>query len=502
MGPRVGALAAVLAATVLTVAGQAGATQFGLGTTECDVDAAMAGTACRQAVWEQPIPADWGVPWDGSVVLGPDGTKIYTALGLFLPNETEHTLVVSQDTATGTVGWATPLVSPGALSERMNDFAVGGETAAVAGFVNDEQGAGWDDLFVTAIDTNAGAVRWTKRYDRAGVSDWAKAVAVSDDGSTVVTAGVEQALDEIGNGRVNAVLLAHDAATGEQRLLVHTLDVGRYDDVAISGDRIYAVGERMVDSFSLSSGQRVWRAELAGVSIDTRRVEVSPDAGSVVVTGFEGFGPGVPGKALTAAFDAESGAQRWRQRLDSSSGRPTVVEDVVVTNDGVFAAGWVYYDGADTDTLIAGFDLADGRRRFLVEDDGILFGADEFLGVDASPDGDTVVATGRSRSTQLCAVYWCLDTHREDALTVAYDAQTGMARWLARRSEQPVDGSWDYEAGTDVAVTATHAYVSMGDFDADDTVRKLTGVSSPIGLDTVPSDWRWQSATLAYDLAG
>jgi DNA-binding beta-propeller fold protein YncE len=102
---------------------------------------------------------------------------------------------------------------------------------------------------------------------------------------------------------------------------------------------------------------------------------------------------------------------------------------------------WGY--GTGSDLWIASFAATTGRRLWAHRFDGSGHGKDQVAGLALAPDGTSVFVTGRSRGANGV----------DDVITLAYDATTGVRRWVARYSSHNTAGTrnaW----GNDIAVRA------------------------------------------------
>lgn len=166
-----------------------------------------------------------------------------------------------------------------------------------------------------------------------------------------------------------------------------------------------------------------------GSSIDMGFAAASaPDGSKVYVVGQTWDEPRAAMDWATIAYDAASGAQRWRSVLETPDERWDYPRDLVVGLDGrtVYVVGTVdaaFYE--DGDYGVAAYDAADGSLRWLATYDADDGGVELPNAVALAPDGRTLFVTGKSGPT-----------FGYDAATVAVDATTGTLLWSARYNRQ------------------------------------------------------------------
>lgn len=160
------------------------------------------------------------------------------------------------------------------------------------------------------------------------------------------------------------------------------------------------------------------------------------------------------GAPCAEAPGGEGRCEAWAAAYNHSGGREGRGEDIgraVATGGGrVFTVGVSRDDVTGSDAVMLAYDAASGTPLWSARETGPVNGYDTFSAVALTPDGKTVVATGRS------------DVGGGDLgwATVAYDAASGKRLWTARRdpttsTDQPFaigmspDGSAVYVAGGD-----------------------------------------------------
>jgi WD40 repeat protein len=274
------------------------------------------------------------------------------------------------------------------------------------------------DYVTVAYDTSSGRAQWAARYGGNGL-DSADAIAVSPDGRRVFVTGWQG-----GSGGLSDYgTVAYDAETGSQ----------------------------------------LWEAVYAGDSIDGGRdIAVSPDGGTVIVTGFNS---GVYG---TIAYEAATGLVKWVRKRGSNHGSSDALA-LAISPDGstVFVTGRRRGGTTNDDYYTLAYEVSTGTPRWQAQYDGRGHGEDWATAIAVSADGSKVFVTGHSDggSTGL------------DCATLAYDAMTGSPLWKSR-----YEGANDDE-GKAVAV------------DSDGSKVFVTGWTYV----TQGTDTGWDYATIAYD---
>jgi len=212
----------------------------------------------------------------------------------------------------------------------------------------------------------------------------------------------------------------------------------------------------------------LWTARYDGPGNGTdiaRSITAAPDGSMVFVTG-SSDGPGTDSDYATIAYTADTGAQRWAGRYDGPGGGDDTAYGVAASPDAstVFVTGGSLGAGTGSNYATVAYDLRTGVVRWARRYEGLGNGSAN--AVIATPDGTTVVVTGRSLRNGT----------GDDYVTIAYDADTGAVRW-GRRYDGP-------DHGRDVAESAASS--------PDGAMVFVTGRSDGTGS---TDDY----ATIAYD---
>jgi hypothetical protein len=228
-----------------------------------------------------------------------------------------------------------------------------------------------------------GGQQWVSRYNgSASGADAALSVAVSPGGSAVFVTGISG-----GSHRSDYATVGYDAATGAP------LWASRYSGPGNNGDD------------------------------EARQVTVSPDGGTVFVTGFS-TGATSGEDYATVAYDAATGAQLWASRYNGPGNANDEAFSLAVSPDGaaVFVTGLSRGITSGLDYATVAYNAATGARQWARRYNGPKNGRDVAYALAVSPDGATVFVTGFSRGV----------TSGLDYATVAYNAASGARRWVSR----------------------------------------------------------------------
>jgi hypothetical protein len=273
-----------------------------------------------------------------------------------------------------------------------------------------------DGLSTSAVAATPGSMIWAKRYSGEGYNNRADAVAVSPDGSSVFVTG--RSFSPITGADFGTI--AYDASTGVIRW------TKRYSGPGHHGDRAKAIS-------------------------------VSPDGSAVFVTGFSDST--TTRDYATVAYDASSGATLWTKRYNGSGEASAI--GVSPNGARVFVTGWGYGSAGNTDYATVAYAAASGSRLWVRRYDAA--GPDIAATLAVSPDGSTIFVSGYSQTPS---------THYDYA-TVAYEAATGVQRWVNRYND-PInsddqarsigvspDGSTVFVTGYSYQSTTEHDYTTI-----------------------------------------
>ncbi|MPZ27079.1 MAG: S8 family serine peptidase [Micromonosporaceae bacterium] len=394
---------------------------------------------------------DSDVPHD--LVLSPDGGTAY----LTGRNGGDGTLTdyvtVAYDTATGDQRWLARFDGPASKTDEA--WAIGLSPDGSRVFVTGNSATGSfssdADYATVAYDAATGDQLWVARFDGPGENqDGARALGVSPDGGTVFVTGASRFTSSIFG--TDYTTIAYDAATGEQRWLARydgpgsTLDSAEALGVSPDGGTVFVTGASQLGgsftedyatvAYDAVTGAQRWAARYDGPAAGVDRAEalgVSPDGSRVLVTGGSA-GVDTGADYATISYDPATGDQQWVARYDGLPGGSDAASAVSVSPDG---AGVVVTGGSSGDYGTVAYDVATGAQRWAARYDGPVGGPDVAAAIGTSPDGSEVFVTGNSVGVSF------------DFATLAYDAATGEQHWQARYNGPVNDG----DAGTALAVS-------------------------------------------------
>jgi hypothetical protein len=259
------------------------------------------------------------------------------------------------------------------------------------------------------------------RYDGAvHGADVALAAVVTPDGATVIVTGYSANTNP---DFFDYATVAYDTATGARKWLARyhgpngpNANASAYAAVVtpdgaaviVTGSSRNATGgfDYATVAYDTATGARKWVARYDGGTA-AKAIAVTPDGATVIVTGY----------TVTIAYDATTGAQKWVAGFGGD-----FADAVVVTPDAatVIVTGNSASSSSNYETVA--YDTATGVQKWVADYNGPGHGEDDARAAVVTPDSATVIVTGGSfgKSSSF------------DYATVAYDAATGVQRWVAR----------------------------------------------------------------------
>ena len=362
--------------------------------------------------WTAQLIAPWGEPaLIGSLQAAPDGRRVYvTGLTTFQEEGGKRftygvtAALEARDPAhLGEQVWVSPYLAPDGSFTRHVAVSPDGAWVFVGGSFLLPNGRR-DGFTTLGYDAGTGERLWTAHEPGAFPNDLGipamAGMAVSPDGSRVFITGAEQLPEQGPSGFHVILVVAYDAATGE---------------------RLWA--SRIGGPYPTGGDEN-----RSGLFIEVGSpIAVAPDGSAVYVAGtLSDLGPqGAPLRyaIVTAALDAATGAERWRDEFDEGRPRRTFwpyLPSVVASADGVYVAAtrsievvvpFVTAQYEDEYQTVA-LDAATGAREWVGRWGE---GRSRTAGIAMTPDGSRIFVTGDSLE---------LDERTEgswDLVTVAYD---------------------------------------------------------------------------------
>lgn len=299
------------------------------------------------------------------------------------------------------------------------------------------------------VATLPGTRLWASRVAGPGdANNQASAVAVSPGGARVFVTGTFG--DSVTSPFEDYETVGYDAATGKQ------LWASKYDGadgqdlataIAISPDAhtVFVTGESQGSvqghgngfdyatvAYDAATGKQLWASRHDGAgTIDNddyaKAIAVSPDGGTVFVTG-QGSGKSSIWDYTTVAYSAATGKQKWVRSYNGSDNKADSANALAISPNGrtLFVTGSVI--AGKPGTIDYGTIAYDART-------GVQRWVSLYAGpngdstanaVRVSPDGRTVFVTGGSAP---------------DFATIAYSAVTGARHWVSRWAGQHGSGA-------------------------------------------------------------
>jgi outer membrane protein assembly factor BamB len=250
-----------------------------------------------------------------SVAVSGDGSKVFVTGRSYASGNGDDYATVAYDASTGATLWVRRYNGPGDSADEAYSVAAtsDGSKVFVTGY-SIGTGADLQDYATVAYDASTGATLWVRRYNGPATDiseDEASSLAVSHDGSNVFVTGYSVGA----NGGGDFATVSYDAATGATKW------VRRYDGTGGGGN--------------------------GGKAIAT-----SPDGSKVFVTGYSGGTSGNPDYA-TVAYDSATGARLWVKRYNGTGNGYDDPYSIAVSPDG----GSVFVTGVSSGNT-TGFDYA------------------------------------------------------------------------------------------------------------------------------------------------
>ena len=412
-------------------------------------------TASGSKLWQARYTGVGGLgAFSLASTIGPDGSAVFITGGSSKKVREDggahagQTLAYS--TSTGAALWRTGYDPGHRNTSQFDAIAVSPDGSAVYVTGNTAATTGSPQTVVTAAySATTGAALWT---DATTVRGSGEAVATSPDGTTVYVTG--------GN-----TISAVNAATGATLWSDTTSGAALNEAVSPDGSTLFAkvgnAGGVLVLAVNAATGATNWSDTMD--RLDVAALTVSPNSGTLFVTGTDGVLGTSAARAQTIAFAASTGATLWTRTARSTAGG-SAAHALAVSPDGasLFVTG-----SSDSQAGLAttwAYNAATGASRW--QRNLADFGADE---IAVSPDGSRVFTTGDGLSSSARQVF----------STAAYDPATGAVLW--RQGGDRTGPDW-YSFGTSLAVTPDSATViASGDLNTPDPGTRANAVTVGYG---------------------
>jgi DNA-binding beta-propeller fold protein YncE len=290
---------------------------------------------------------------------------------------------------------------------------------------------------VTALDPTTGATLWRTQYTASPNSGFSH-IAVSPDGSTVFAAA---GAEPVGGGASNALIVAFSAVTGAILWTAGAGFVAPVDGLAVApdGSAVFTTGAAGTVAYDAATGATLWTAA-GGNSITA-----APDGSTVYVASTTSV-PVQRTAFLTSAYNAATGAAMWQSRFNVPKGS-SGPDAIAASPDGaaVFVTGGTSTNGLQSHVGTVAYKAATGTRLWarVLTTPGVSFG------IATSPDGSTVYVLNSANPPNGGSTF----------ATEAYAATNGAIRWTARY-QGPVTGSFTLPADLAVSPDGARVYVT------------------------------------------
>ncbi len=289
------------------------------------------------------------------VRVSPDGTRVYvTGQSLTAATGFDYA-TVAYDATTGSQLWVVRYNGPIDGYDIPTDLGVSPDGATIFVTGGSPGPDLYNDYATVAYDASTGAQLWATRYNNPNkVGDSPYSLAVSPDGYHLFVTGCQGTIDDCVSG--DYLTIAYDTGTGTQ------LWLATYNGPVDGLDSAGAVG-------------------------------VSPDGSLVFVTGSSDQLAGT--EAVTIAYDAATGSQRWLAAYSPGSGRDSAACCLAVSADGsrVIVAGTSYSAFGPTNYATIAYDPVTGSQLWAARFSGGSF-YNLPSAVVVTRNGEVAVVTG------------------------------------------------------------------------------------------------------------
>jgi DNA-binding beta-propeller fold protein YncE len=256
----------------------------------------------------------------------------------------------------------------------------------------------------------------------------------------------------------------------------------------------YAQSRWALSAHNGTTGAELWRVyegDFTGYP-GPSGLEVSPDGTRLFVTGIltPNFGS-AESTLVTKALDAATGVELWSTTFDGTPNESTGARDIVVSPDGeeIYLAGATGTQG-NYDFMPIAYDATTGKELWTGRYDGPGHGLDSPFDFGLSPDGGTLVMTGRSYGQGEFNI---------DFGTVAFRTRgqnPGSIRWVARYDRSQGEDTTP-EQSEALAISPDGSKVFVGGMSGSFATNEY--VFTTIAYDLVTGQQLWVSASRHWE---
>ena len=338
----------------------------------------------------------------------PDGSMVFvTGFSNSSPDMPDWA-TIAYDASTGARVWVRRFDGPDDFGDesRAIDVSPDGERVFVTGIVSL---AGSSDYGTVAYRASDGTRLWSRRYNGPGDSgDGAAAVAVSPDGSAVLVTGTSDG----GSTFADYATVAYAASDGTTLWTKRHNDASDGDDfaraVAVSpdGSMVFVTGSTSAATrydnyttigYATDTGAKIWQKSYNGPPdhID-RAFAIAVSNQGVYVTGFSHGGTSTHFDYATVAYKASDGSGLWTKRFDGPAGGDDQATAIAVDPNGsaVSVTGSSFSTTTLDDYATVSYDAVDGSTLWVKRYQRPS--GDAASAIATSTDGSTVFVTGGS----------------------------------------------------------------------------------------------------------
>ena len=298
-----------------------------------------------------------------SLGVSPDGSTVFVTGRSVGATSSDDYATVAYNASTGARLWIRRYNGPGNGVDVANalGLSLDGSTAFVTG--SSAGATSFSDYATVAYNSSTGAQRWVKRYNSPenGI-DYALALGVTPDGSDVFVTGY------VGLDTSDYATVAYNASTGARLWVKRFNGVGNSCDFATAlgvspdGSTVLVTGQSVGSgtgydyatvAYNASTGGQLWVKRYNGaINSDdfAYPLRVSADGSEVFVTG-QSIGSGTGYDYATVAYNASTGAQLWVTRYNGPANSDDTAFALGVSPNGseVFVTGGSTGSGSDYD---------------------------------------------------------------------------------------------------------------------------------------------------------